>query len=76
MTEGATRSVGRSAELVAGLVAAALVVVAQLGLARVLEFVPLGTRAQATGACLASLTILVAGFALGLRAERRRLAQA
>jgi ABC-type lipoprotein release transport system permease subunit len=39
----------------------------QLGLIRALEFVPSGTRAQAVGACVASLSILLSGLILGLR---------
>src|SRR5262245_3131246 len=36
-----------------------------------MEFVPDGTRAQATGACLASLTLIAAGIAIGLLTQRR-----
>jgi lipoprotein-releasing system permease protein len=49
---------------------AALVLPIQLAAARVLEFVPNGTRAQATGACIASLTLIASGYVLGVRSHR------
>lgn len=42
----------------------------QLGLARLLDFVESGTRAQALGACIASVSFLVSGFLLGVRSDR------
>lgn len=63
-------------DFVTGLGLALSVLPAQLVAARILEFVPAGTRAQAAGACIASLTVLAAGVALGLINHRRHAARA
>jgi ABC-type lipoprotein release transport system permease subunit len=44
--------------------------VIQLGLVLVIETASSGTRGQALGACIATLSLLVSGFVLGLRARR------
>jgi lipoprotein-releasing system permease protein len=53
-----------------GVQQALVVVPVQIALARVFEFVPLGTRAQAVGACVATLSMLLSGFLLGIRTRR------
>ncbi|MCB9654988.1 MAG: ABC transporter permease [Deltaproteobacteria bacterium] len=54
-----------------GAVSAAAVLLGQWGCASALEFLPLGTRAQATGVALSTMILLLVGFAIGLRARHR-----
>jgi ABC-type lipoprotein release transport system permease subunit len=49
-----------------------VLVAAQLALAHVLDFVPRGTRAQGTGACVTSLLMVALGFIIG---RSRRLSE-
>jgi lipoprotein-releasing system permease protein len=48
---------------------ALIVLPIQLVFARMFEFVPTGTRAQAVGACVATMSMILSGFVLGLRAR-------
>ncbi|MBK8013611.1 MAG: ABC transporter permease [Deltaproteobacteria bacterium] len=54
-----------------GLVGAAATLLGQWGCASVLEFLPMGTRAQATGVALSTMILLGVGFVVGLRARHR-----
>jgi len=58
-----------------GLVALGIVAV-QVVLTHLLSAVPPGTRAQATGVCIASLVMLIGGFVLGYRHRRAHRADA
>lgn len=51
---------------------ALLVLVGQAVAAHFLTFVPAGTRAQGTGACITSLLMAISGFLLGLREKRKQ----
>jgi ABC-type lipoprotein release transport system permease subunit len=59
------------ARLLTGLAHAAIILVGQVALAQVLHFVPQGTRAQGTGACVTTLLMLISGFILGVREKRK-----
>jgi ABC-type lipoprotein release transport system permease subunit len=67
---GAARG-GRATYVVAVLLAGA-VVLAQAGLARLLSFVPAGTRALGTGASVSTALFILAGYTLGRFDARRR----
>lgn len=60
------------ARLLLALQHAVFVLAGQLVAAHLLAFVPAGTRAQGTGACITSLLMVVSGFLLGLREKKKQ----